>query len=156
LTQDHNSLACRSPALHSNPPFTREITRYNVDLPITTAAVTVVATKSDPNDVLPGAVTIPAGQATGQAIIQSPGPGSSRDVSLTVTSPDGRAKVYIITLRTIALGGDNTLKSLTVSPGILSPVFSAGTRDYTVDVGTNITEVTVLATKSDANAVLFG
>lgn len=144
------------PGTSLQPPFARETTRYNVDLPITTAAVTVVATKSDPSDVLSGAVTIPAGQATGQAIIQSPGPGSIRDVSLTVTSPDGRAKVYIITLRAIALGGDNTLKSLTVSPGILSPAFSAGTRDYTVDVGTNITEVTVSATKSDANAVLSG
>ena len=138
------------------PPFVMETTRYNVDLPVNTSAVTVVATKSDPNDVLSGAVTAPAGQATGQGIIESPGPGSSKDVTLTVTSPDGRAKVYTITLRAITLGGDNTLKSLTVSPGILSPAFSAGTQDYTVDVGTNVTEVTVSATKSDANAVLSG
>lgn len=138
------------------PPFAKETTHYNVDLPITTASITVVATKSDPNDVVSGVITLPAGQATGQAVIPPPGPGSSKDVSLTITSPDGRAKVYTITLRTVTMGGDNALKSLTVSPGILSPVFSAGTQDYRVDVGTNITEVTVSATKSDANAVLSG
>lgn len=74
------------------PPFAKETPRYNVDLPITTAAVTVVATKSDPNDVVSGAITLPAGQTTGQAVIPSPGPGSSKDVSLTVTSPDGERR----------------------------------------------------------------
>lgn len=143
------------PGTSLQPPFTKETTHYNVDLPLTTAAITVVATKSDPSDVVSGAITLPAGQTTGQAVIPSPGPGSSKDVSLTVTSPDGRAKVYTITLRT-AVGGDNTLQSLAVSSGILSPAFSAGTQDYRVDVDTNVTEVTVSATKSDANAVLSG
>ena len=139
------------------PPFASDTTRYTVDLPLTIAAVTVVATKSDPSDVISGAMTLPAGQTTGQAVIPSPGPGSSKDVSLTVTSPDGRAKVYTVTLRAITLvGGDNTLNSLTVSPGILSPAFSAGTQDYRVDVGATVTAVTVSATKSDANAVLSG
>jgi hypothetical protein len=106
--------------------------------------------------VLSGAITAPAGQATGQTTIPPPGPGSTKDVSLTVTSPDGRAKIYTITLRTITLGGDNTLKSLTVAPGTLSPAFSAGTQNYTVNVTTAVAEVTDSATKSDANAVISG
>lgn len=138
------------------PPFTNETTSYSVDLPGNSPDVTVSATKADPNDVLSGAITAPAGQATGQTTIQAPGPGSTKDVSLTVTSSDGRAKIYTITLRTISLGGDNSLKSLTVSPGTLSPVFSAGTQNYSVNVASTVTEVTVSATKSDPNAVLSG
>lgn len=87
------------------PPFTSETTVYSVDLPGNAPDVTVSATKSDPNDVLSGAITAPAGQATGTTTIPSPGPGSTKDVSLTITSPDGRAKIYTITLRAIALGG---------------------------------------------------
>lgn len=138
------------------PPFTSDTTSYSVDLPSNQQDVTISATKSEPNDVLSGAVTAPAGQVTGQATVQAPGPGSTKDVSLTVTSSDGRAKIYTITLRAITLAGDNTLKSLTVSPGTLSPAFSAGTQDYTVNVASTVTEVTIVATKSDSNAVISG
>lgn len=138
------------------PPFTSETTAYSVDLPGNTPDITISATKSDQNDVLSGAITAPAGQAMGQTTIPSPGPGSTKDVSLTVTSPDGRAKIYTITLRGVPLGGDNTLKSLAVSPGTLSPAFSAETQVYTVDVAAAVTEVTVSAATSDPNAVLSG
>ena len=138
------------------PPFTGETTVYSVDLPGNTPDVTISATKSDPNDVLSGAITAPAGQATGHITIPSPGPGSTKDVSLTITSSDGKAKIYTITLRGISLGGDNSLKSLTVSPGTLSPAFSAGTQVYTVNVATAVTDITVSATKSDPNAVISG
>jgi Cadherin-like beta sandwich domain len=138
------------------PPFASETTGYIVDLPSATSDLTVSATKSDANDVLSGAISAPAGQATGQATISPPGPGSTKDISLTVTSPDGRAKIYTMTLRAITLGGDNTLRSLTLSPGTLSPAFSAGTQDYRVNVATAVAEVTVSATKSDANAVISG
>ena len=138
------------------PRFARETTSYSVDLPSNIPEVTVSATKSDPNDVLSGAVTAPAGQATGQTTISSPGPGSSKDVSLTVTSSDGRSKIYTLTLMAVTLGEDNTLKSLTISPGILSPAFSAGIFDYILDVSTSVDTVTVLVTKSDPSAVISG
>jgi hypothetical protein len=138
------------------PPFASETTGYIVDLPSNSPDLTVSATKFDANDVLSGAITAPAGQATGQTTISPPGPGSTKDISLTVTSPDGRARIYTMTLRAITLGGDNTLRSLTLSPGTLSPPFSAGTQDYRVNVATAVAEVTVSATKSDANAVISG
>lgn len=147
-------LSISGASLH--PPFSRETTVYGVDLPDTITQVTVSATKSDPNDVLSGAITSPAGQATGQITVPTPGPGSTKDVSLTVTSSDGRAKIYTITLRGVPLGGDNTLKSLTVSPGSLSPAFSTGTQVYTLDVATTVAEVTFSATTSDPNAVISG
>jgi hypothetical protein len=138
------------------PPFVSETTSYSVDLPGNQSGITISATKSEPNDVLSGAITAPAGQATGQAAIQAPGPGSTKDVSLTVTSSDGRAKIYTITLRAITLGEDNTLKILTVSPGTLSPTFSAGTQNYTVNVASTVAEVTISATKTDPNALISG
>ena len=138
------------------PPFASETTGYSADLPSNQSDVTISATKSEPRDVLSGTITAPAGQATGQTTIQAPGPGSTKDVSMTVTSSDGRAKIYTITLRAITLGGDNSLKSLTVSPGTLSPAFSAETQDYTVNVASTVAEVTISATKSDPNAVISG
>lgn len=138
------------------PPFAAETTGYSADLPANAVDLTVSATKSDPNDVLSGAVTAPAGQATGQTTIQAPGAGSTKDVSLTVTAPDGRAKVYLLTLRATTLAGDNNLKSLTVSPGTLTPAFSAGTQNYTANVSSTVTEVAISATKSDSDAVLSG
>ena len=138
------------------PSFSSDTTGYTVDLSSTQQDVTISATKSDPSDVLSGAVTAPSGQVTGQVMVQAPGPGSTKDVSLTVSSSDGRAKIYTITLRAITLGEDNTLKSLTVSPGTLAPVFSAATQNYTVNVASTVTEVTIVATKSDPNAVLSG
>jgi Cadherin-like beta sandwich domain len=138
------------------PPFASDTTSYSVDLPSNQQDVTLSATKAEPNDVLSGGVTAPAGQVTGQATIQAPGPGSTKDVSLTVTSSDGRAKIYTITLQTITLSEDNSLKSLTASPGALSPAFSSGTQEYTVNVASTVTEVTIVATKSDPNAVISG
>ncbi|HBR50894.1 MAG TPA: hypothetical protein DEA71_12500 [Nitrospira sp.] len=138
------------------PPFSSDTTGYTVDLSGTQQDVTISATKSDPSDVLSGAVTAPSGQVTGQVMVQAPGPGSTKDVSLTITSSDGRAKIYTITLRAITLSEDNSLKALTVLPGTLSPAFSAGTQDYTVNVASIVTDVTVVATKSDPNAVLSG
>lgn len=138
------------------PPFSSDTTGYTVDLSGTQQEATISATKSEPNDVLSGGVTAPAGQVAGQATVQPPGPGSTKDISLTVSSSDGRAKIYTITLRAITLGEDNSLKTLTVSPGSLSPTFSTGTQDYTVNVTSIVTDVTVVATKSDPNAVLSG
>ncbi|MBS0152491.1 MAG: cadherin-like beta sandwich domain-containing protein [Nitrospira sp.] len=138
------------------PSFASDTTSYSVDLPGNQQDVTISATKSEPKDILSGTVTAPAGQVTGQATIQAPGPESTKDVSLTVSSSDGRAKIYTITLRAITLAGDNTLKSLTISPGTLSPAFSAGTQDYAVNVTSTVTEVTVVAIKSDPNAVISG
>jgi len=138
------------------PPFASETISYSADLPGNQSDVTISATKSEPRDVLSGAITAPAGQAAGQTTILAPGPGSTKDVSLTVTSSDGRSKIYTITLRAITLDGDNSLKSLTVSPGTLSPPFSASTQGYTVSVASTVDEVTITATKSDPNAVISG
>ena len=47
---------------------------------------------------------------------------------------------------TPTLSGDNTLSSLSVSPGTLEPVFAAGTQNYTMTVPFDVTELTVSGT----------
>ena len=47
---------------------------------------------------------------------------------------------------------DNTLKSLQISPGTLSPAFSAGTTTYTATVGKDVDELVVSATANDDKA----
>ena len=53
-------------------------------------------------------------------------------------------------------GPDTTLRTLTVSPGTLTPAFTAATRSYAVTVGSSVTQVTVAAapTKSTATATI--
>ena len=69
---------------------------------------------------------------------------------------DGRERestnTYIVTVNKTALGGNNNLQSLSVSPVSLAPTFAAGTTNYTVDVATSVTSVTVTARAQDAGA----
>jgi glycerol kinase len=75
-------------------------------------------------------------------------------VAITVTAPNENSKTYNITVN--RLSSDDNLSALTVTPGSLLPAFASSNLDYTVNVPTDITEVTVTATKSDPNAVLSG
>lgn len=51
-------------------------------------------------------------------------------------------------------GDNNNLSALTVSPGTLSPSFSASRIFYTVNVGGNVTSVTVTPTLQDTNSIM--
>lgn len=83
------------------PSFDRNHLDYTVEVPISVIAVTVTATKSDPNAVLSGSVPDPGiGVATGQAtifFILLPRP----QVSITVTAPDGGSQTYSVTVNKV-------------------------------------------------------
>ncbi len=51
---------------------------------------------------------------------------------------------------------DNTLSSLSVDKGTLSPDFSSDVTDYTVDLTNSETEITISATANDSNASVSG
>jgi hypothetical protein len=161
LLSSDNTLSALSVAPGSLAPrFAVEALTYTVDVATKVTSVTISATKSDPDAVmLIGSVTVPAGTISGQAPIQLGEPGTATPVSIDVTAPNGSKKAYTITV-TRLLSNDNNLSALTVSVGTsdqtLSPKFAAGTRNYTVDVATDVIEVTVTATKSDPNAVISG
>lgn len=52
------------------------------------------------------------------------------------------------------LSADNSLKALTISPGTLSPSFSYSTTSYTATVGSDVTNIVVSATPTNAKAVV--
>jgi len=136
------------------PTFISSTVDYTVNVAANVTNVTVSATKSDPNAVMSGSLTAGVGVVTGQATIPLGGPGTATPVTITVTAPNGNAKTYSITVN--RLSDDNNLSGLTVAPGVLSPTFVSTTLAYNVDVATDVTDVTVTATKSDPNAVLSG
>jgi hypothetical protein len=155
LSSDNNLSALSVTSGSLDPSFAPNKLTYTVDVATDVTTVTVSATKSDPDAVISGSMTAAAGVPTGQATIALDGPGTSKMLSLTVTAPNGSSKTYSITIQRAA-SGNNDLSALKVEPGTLTPRFAAGTRNYTVDVGTKVTSVTVSATKADPNAVISG
>lgn len=57
---------------------------------------------------------------------------------------------------TIVKSTDNTLKSLTVSEGTLSPAFKSSILEYTVDIDEIIDKITITPTKNNSNASISG
>ena len=136
------------------PSFHAETLSYVVDTASTVGSVTVSATKTDPNAVMSGDVTAGAGVRNGSTSIPLGGPGTSRVVSITVTAPSGSAKTYRITVEREAQASNNNLKSLAVSPGPLTPAFTASRTRYTVNVGSDVASITMTAIPQDPNAGL--
>jgi len=145
-----SGLSVSEPGLQ--PAFSSAITTYTLNVPSTVASVTVTASPENNNT----SITI-AGSASRSLSVDLNPPGSSKDIAIILTEQSGSQSSYIITVnRAAPLSSNNELSNLTVSSGNLSPGFSPGTLNYTVDVATGITSVDVTATKSDPNAVISG
>ncbi|UVT19000.1 MAG: cadherin-like beta sandwich domain-containing protein [Nitrospira sp.] len=82
--------------------------------------------------------------------------GSSTFINIVVTAQNGAQKAYSVNVMRASLDVNNNLLALMITPGSMNPPFASGTLNYTVDLATDVTEVTVTATKSDSNAVLSG
>ncbi|MDH4084284.1 MAG: cadherin-like beta sandwich domain-containing protein [Nitrospira sp.] len=149
-----SALSVTSGAL--NPIFDENTTSYTVNVTTDITEVTVSATKADPNAVmLIGSVTVPAGTASGQETFPLNGPGTQTLLSIDVTAQSGGApRTYTVTIIRAA-SSNNNLSALSVTSGALNPIFDENTTSYTVNVTTDITEVTVSATKADPNAVML-
>lgn len=134
-----------------SPGFTASRTSYTVDVGGRVNSLSVTAAPQDTN----ASLTIDGQSVASRSISLPQGP-SSTQVEVTVTAQNRIAKTYFITVNRAALSADNNLETLDVSPGTLDPAFSAGTTQYSVEVATDVTAVTVTATKSDPNAVISG
>ena len=80
--------------------------------------------------------------------------GSSTPIPIVVTAVSGSQNTYIVTVRRAAPGGNNNLQSLTVSPGNLTPPFTASRLVYTVNVASGVDSVTVTAQPQDSGATV--
>ena len=78
--------------------------------------------------------------------------GSGNVIAVVVTAQDGEmTQTYSVTV-TRAGSADASLSALSLSGVTLSPAFATGTTAYTASVGHGVTETTVAASASDANA----
>ncbi|BCA53577.1 hypothetical protein W02_07170 [Nitrospira sp. KM1] len=133
-----------------DPAFNTNTTSYSVDVASGVNSVTVTPTLQDTSASM---MVNGQGTSSGQArIITLNGPGSSTTISIVVTAPNGSQKTYFVTVNRAALGGNNNLQNLTVSPGTLNPAFNTNTTSYSVDVASNVGNITVTATLQDTNA----
>jgi len=135
-----------------SPTFTASNIAYTVNVGSTVANFTVTPRRQDAT-----ATMTVNGQATnsGQAqTIPLREAGLSTLITIVVTAQNGAQKTYVVEVFRAALGGNNNLQSLTVSPGSLSPSFSASRTSYTVDVGGSVESITVTAAREDTNASL--
>jgi hypothetical protein len=135
-----------------DPAFQAGTTKYTIHVDSGTPSIRVTATLQEASSTL----TVDGqGTTSGQArTIDLGAPGSSRDITLIVTAPNGTQKIYTVTVIKAALGENNNLRSLTVSPGSLSPSFSASRTSYAVDVGGRVERISITAAPQDQNAGL--
>lgn len=140
------------------PPFNADTTNYTVNLPAGLASNVTSVTVTPTLQATTASMTVngqPATSGQGHAT-PLPGPGSNTFINIVVTAQNNTQKTYSVNVIRAALGGNNNLQNLTVSPGSLAPAFDANTTNYTVNVPSTVASVTVSATKSDSNAILSG
>lgn len=78
--------------------------------------------------------------------------------NIVVTAKDGRTKLtYKVTVkRAEELSNDATLSNLEVTGGMLDPLFAPNVFEYTVNVPSSTTKVTITATKNEEHATIEG
>lgn len=134
------------------PGFNANTLSYEVSVASNVTGIRMTPALEDP-----AATMTVNGQAvtSGQAqTIPLRDPGLSTILTIVVTAQNGTPKTYTVVVSRAALGGNNDLHSLTVSPGSLTPAFNRTRPNYTVNVGGRVESVTVAATKADSNATM--
>lgn len=131
------------------PAFNTNTLAYTVDVANNVTSLSVTPTLDDPAATMTvNAQPTASGQARTILLDSS---GQSTTITITVTAQNGNEKTYLISVSR-GVSGNNNLRSLTVSPGTLTPAFSAGTVGYSVDVAHSVTNITVTAALQDAAA----
>jgi hypothetical protein len=162
----NNNLSALTVRLSTSSPnlinFSSNITNYTVNVGSGVSSIRVTPAPEDPAATL--AVTSNGPQpitTSGQArTIPLREAGLTTSINVVVRAPNGSEKPYTITVDREAPpppSGNNSLQSLTVSPGTLSPNFDiARTRtDYAVnDVGSSATTILVTATPQDPSSTV--
>ena len=135
------------------PAFSSNTTSYTASVPTAVTSVTVTASpQSSTTTIMIKGVTTPAGQGQPVPLGQ---PGSTTPIEVVASSQNGLESAYTITV-TRLLSSDNDLSALSINTGSFNPAFAPGITTYTVNVATNVTDVTLSATKSDPDAVMSG
>ncbi|GKS63444.1 hypothetical protein YTPLAS72_07480 [Nitrospira sp.] len=131
------------------PTFSGGTTQYSVDLTSNIASVTISAQPAVAGDT----VTI-NGVTTTSSIIPLGPAGTTTPVSIVVSESGSNSRTYTVLINRAGLAGNNSLQSLSISPGTLAPTFDANMLSYTVDVANNVGSVIVTPTLQDLTATV--
>ena len=131
-----------------SPAFASGTTVYTASVANSVTETTVMASASDAN----ASVEVKVNGVVDQDGIVPLAVGAGNVITVVVTAQDGETtQTYTVTV-TRAGSADATLSALSLSGVTLSPAFVSGTTGYTASVGHGVTETTVMASASDANA----
>lgn len=159
----NNNLSALTVRLSTSSPnlinFSSNTTSYAVDVESGVSSIRVTPTLEDPAATLTVTSNGPGPIATsGQArTIPLRDAGLSTTISIVVRAQNRSEKPYTITVDRAAPpppSRNNNLQDLTVSPGTLSPAFTAARTAYTVNVDSSDTAITVTATPQDSSATV--
>ena len=130
------------------PTFTTDVTAYEARIPFITTGVAVTATARDSDDAT---IKVNGRDATSGDPHILPGltAGRVNDVNIEVTAESGDKQTYTVKVyrERQSLSDNDNLRSLSISPGSLSPRFSASETSYNARVSGD--EVTVSYRLSD-------
>jgi uncharacterized delta-60 repeat protein len=128
-----------------SPVFSAGTTVYSVSVSNSVTSMTVTGSKAD------STATVSANNGVAQALSVG-----TNTITITVTAQDDTTvKNYVVTVTRAAPDSTNAdLSALTIDSGTLSPVFAAGTTDYTASVANSVTSMTVTGSKADSTATV--
>lgn len=126
-----------------SPAFASNVYTYKANVAANVSSVKISAELSDSNSKFadgfgPRTVTLKPGTNTVEVKIKSTS-GDIKTYTLKITRQDNRSR-------------ENTLSSLSISTGTLSPSFQSATTNYQVTVPESVTSITVSAEKSDSKS----
>ena len=131
------------------PVFASGTTAYTPSVANSVTETTVAATASDANASVEVTPEDADGGTSGDQVTLKVG---ETTIGVEVTAEDGETtQTYTVTV-TREGSANAGLSALSLSGVTLTPAFASGTTAYTVSVGHAVTETTVMATTSDANA----
>lgn len=125
-----------------SPAFSAGTKSYKVSVGAGVSSIKVSATASSGNSLVSGygsrTVKLNYGKNTIKVQVKNSA-GTKVTYSIVVTRADNRSAV-------------NTLSNLTVSSGTLSPAFTSGNTNYSLEVGNEVSSITVNATLTDSKS----
>ena len=135
-----------------DPVFNPATTNYTANLSNNVSTVTITAQPAVAGDTISidGQTTTSTSIDLGQPVPTE----STKLANVVVSNPPSSSRTYTVLLKRAGLDGNNSLQSLTVSPGTPPIVFNENTLNYSVTVGNTVNSVTVTPTLQDPLATM--
>jgi|GEM_PF-2494029 S-layer homology domain. len=128
-------------------------TNYVMDVPSSVSQITLTPTADSmfAKEITVNGNTVASGEASPSLSLVD----GENVIPIVVTAEDGvTTATYYVTVNRTSGDIDNTLQSLTVSEGTLTPAFSGNVTEYTVSVPYSVSQISLTPTASALNATL--